>query len=927
MDGWAQRRLFDRIVSHVRDRVAQGWRPDLVFLTGDIANTGSKREYEEFRQQFYTPLVAALGGPSWDGCVYAVPGNHDIDRAAASFFDREQALAPGSRFFDPDKTGKTARSQLSPRFKQYRQLMPCDVSGNWLTSEVGTFFDLYESPEGSVSIVGINTAWLSKDNHDLGKLSPGVALAELAIRRGAEAGACIVLGHHPLHWLRQEHQSLLGAVFGQSHVIYLHGHLHQADGRRDEGGAMDFLSFQAGAAFQARDDEPWLNGLTWGEVDLAESKLRLQPRSWNPKNLDWPVASGRFPELLRPEGSEWWIWPLPSSPIAAAGSRSTQSRAAPRGWEIFDAEALSPINHEVDRYLAAKYFDGADPDWEIARTTLIRPLTKVDELVIRLTSPGDSSKARVTAVLGPSGEGKSTALRQALVRVLTQFPGKGLLWRTDDSARIDASALAALPSRSQGWLIAADNADLVADSLHSLARVLLQQGNTEVQIVFAARDSDWRASGANRLDWRPAADYLEMHLSGLTLRDAEIVASNWLAHGAERSEQLGSLQPQDIPAALFEAARTDGGGRDGALLGAMLRVRIGPHLHAHVRTLVQKLRTIQINPSYSLGDAFAFIASMHNAGQFYLSREVLAQRLGLDLTALHSTVLFPLAREAAATGGTFISTRHRNIARAAIEVLQQDFGVDVDDLFVQLAGAALEARQTGWIPELPKWEFALPAHFARRNPSLAVRIGRRLVAARPTDLFLATNLARLYRESGDPSAAASLLSGHLSSQIVNRAFWFELGSSTAGPTKPALWLLLAAWSVADQSGLGTPTVMHASIVLPAISLAFRTLHERYLLPNFLKSQVAAARLGLLVARPGEDRDYLLRLLPPAFSRSEQLLISAVEDLIEVIRECMDEAWRFEPTDDERFRNIPRASLMQFTELTGVLTRASSKLQG
>ena len=130
MDGWAQRRLFDRIVSHVRDRVAQGWRPDLVFLTGDIANTGSKREYEEFRQQFYTPLVAALGGPSWDGCVYAVPGNHDIDRAAASFFDREQALAPGSRFFDPDKTGKTARSQLSPRFKQYRQLMPCNVSGN-----------------------------------------------------------------------------------------------------------------------------------------------------------------------------------------------------------------------------------------------------------------------------------------------------------------------------------------------------------------------------------------------------------------------------------------------------------------------------------------------------------------------------------------------------------------------------------------------------------------------------------------------------------------------------------------------------------------------------------------------------------------------------------------------------------------------------
>ena len=233
MDGYAQRRLLDRIVAHVSDRVSKGWRPDLVFITGDVAYSGERKQYEDFRSQFYNPLLEALGGSSWRGKVYAVPGNHDVDRNVASYFDRSQALQPTSRLFDPDKAGKNARSQFAPRLKQYRKEMLCDVSGNWTTSEAGAFYDLFELPDGRFGVVGINTAWLSKDEKDHGQLTPGVYLAETAIRRAAEADLCIVLGHHPIHWLHADHQRRLAAVFGQANVIYLHGHMHEADGRRD----------------------------------------------------------------------------------------------------------------------------------------------------------------------------------------------------------------------------------------------------------------------------------------------------------------------------------------------------------------------------------------------------------------------------------------------------------------------------------------------------------------------------------------------------------------------------------------------------------------------------------------------------------------------------------------------------------------------
>jgi hypothetical protein len=181
----------------------------------------------------------------------------------------------------------------------------------------------------------------------------------------------IVLGHHPLHWLIEDEGARLRTLFGHHEVIYLHGHMHRTEGRREEGAGDLFLVFQAGATFQARDEELWKNGLLWGEVDWQRAELRLSPRFWNSSNYDWPPETGRFPEKLRVPGSDWWSWPLPGAQRTGAGR--TPAWQAPPGWQVLDATALEAHRRVITADEAARFFDGAEPDWSLALCPTLPP--------------------------------------------------------------------------------------------------------------------------------------------------------------------------------------------------------------------------------------------------------------------------------------------------------------------------------------------------------------------------------------------------------------------------------------------------------------------------------------------------------------------------------------------------------------------------
>jgi 3',5'-cyclic AMP phosphodiesterase CpdA len=138
MDSYAQRRLFEHICDHVESRIRNIYVPDFIFVTGDLANKGELSEYTDFYENFFYPILDRLGS-SWSGKIFAVPGNHDVQRGRASYFSPKDILIKPGSIFDKTAAGKIAREQFALRFQHYSEM---DLTGSprgWLDSEAGTY--------------------------------------------------------------------------------------------------------------------------------------------------------------------------------------------------------------------------------------------------------------------------------------------------------------------------------------------------------------------------------------------------------------------------------------------------------------------------------------------------------------------------------------------------------------------------------------------------------------------------------------------------------------------------------------------------------------------------------------------------------------------------------------------------------------------
>lgn len=305
-DEYGQKQLFKEIISHVKNQKERGITPDYVFITGDLANKGLKSEYELFNESFLLPLQKEIGN-AIEERTFTIPGNHDVNRAVTPGFSQEKFLNTQNQYFDPTEVGKELRKQVYHRFDAFRENDLTLMLGEWIISKDGAYY--FIDKQRDLGIVGINTAWLCEGDEDLNKLSPGKSLVQDALNQIQDCRIKVVLGHHPLDWFAADHRKQIEAQFGIHNVIYLHGHLHQAWLAPQYGSGRPFLAIQSGAAFQAREHSIYRNGLLWGEIDLEEDVIRLQPRNWNENHQDWSLSDA-FPDIIRK--GDFWEFDLPS---------------------------------------------------------------------------------------------------------------------------------------------------------------------------------------------------------------------------------------------------------------------------------------------------------------------------------------------------------------------------------------------------------------------------------------------------------------------------------------------------------------------------------------------------------------------------------------------------------------------------------------
>ena len=220
------------------------------------------------------------------------------------------------------------------------------MSPDWLISNEGTATHTRNVAGVNIGVVGLNTAWLCKDDNDKGKLTPGYRLVEAVLKKIETCQIKIVLGHHPLSWWQDNEETNIRRLFAQHHVIYLHGHKHKSEGRFEEGGVDQFLVLQAGAAFQAREHEQWVNGFSWGELDPAAAEVRIAPRYWI--NGEWPPDMSAITLKRRIGETDWWQFPVPGMRTQAgsfhrwnAGLASVPARQQTRAR----CETVSHLRH------------------------------------------------------------------------------------------------------------------------------------------------------------------------------------------------------------------------------------------------------------------------------------------------------------------------------------------------------------------------------------------------------------------------------------------------------------------------------------------------------------------------------------------------------------------------------------------------------
>ncbi len=223
-------------------------------------------------------LVAAVGATAAQ--VFAVPGNHDVDRDAtrsATARALHSSLRAEAGFLD---ALILEPSDLKPVWaKQGAYAGFAKAFGAPALSAASPFWSkTVPTVLGPVALAGLNSSLVCLDDRD----SPtNLALGATQVDRAvadAPAGALVVaLHHHPFEWLR-DGELLVNQLQRRPHLDFC-GHVHRQGGGvvspfQGQGG----LRFVAGAAHGSRDEVTG-HSYAWGR--LTARGLDYYPRTWS----------------------------------------------------------------------------------------------------------------------------------------------------------------------------------------------------------------------------------------------------------------------------------------------------------------------------------------------------------------------------------------------------------------------------------------------------------------------------------------------------------------------------------------------------------------------------------------------------------------------------------------------------------------------
>ncbi len=266
------------VVSKIPGGFAHG-----ILVTGDIAQSGVKAEYDE-AGKWLDELANSIGVPI--NRVQMVPGNHDLDRTKLTPAVRtilDQIREGGEAEYEAVLSDPYVRQALFARFKDYESFSfgyECPLNGEaaYASEMVVTL-----APGRAIRFIRFNSSLLchGKERGEHPELMIGNRQFIIPRTAGVEN---IILVHHPLSWYKDQDQ-VRDYVRSRARV-FISGHEHDPKVSVDnieQGSDLMMLAAGATVPFQSNATYTFTYNIIefdW-DPDIDGLSVKIHPRAWN----------------------------------------------------------------------------------------------------------------------------------------------------------------------------------------------------------------------------------------------------------------------------------------------------------------------------------------------------------------------------------------------------------------------------------------------------------------------------------------------------------------------------------------------------------------------------------------------------------------------------------------------------------------------
>jgi len=292
--------------------------PDYIVISGDIANEGSKSDYDFAHKWLHEVMVTFNISREK---VFMVPGNHDINRTELLKFSE-------IKFADQRSVNKFLESDGEEKKILLRKL---DNFFNFINEFYGEenpylnnfyFSTSIKIGEYSMGLVGLNSAWFSAERRfgetvvDEKTLVIGDIQVKEAYDLVKNTDFCMTILHHPFSWLADFNEGLIKMIAMKNSDIILHGHIHSNSVSEIITPDSTCLTLSAGASFIGNRDKRY-SILTIDSNDLSYTnylrRFSEDGKFWASDTLTYQTAEGIINGVIKHKSDKKEKFPFSES--------------------------------------------------------------------------------------------------------------------------------------------------------------------------------------------------------------------------------------------------------------------------------------------------------------------------------------------------------------------------------------------------------------------------------------------------------------------------------------------------------------------------------------------------------------------------------------------------------------------------------------